>query len=116
MQIFIIFQISFAAQVDKSANENMELKSAIKELEEKHQTVESEFKEKEMRFTAMKSQFDSKAEKMKATLNELRNENQSLSDRIRNLEEDKKYVETVEKIHLKENKHFKIDDIFMILK
>ncbi|XP_065056789.1 nucleoprotein TPR-like isoform X2 [Rhopilema esculentum] len=78
------------AQVDKSTNENMELKNAIKELEEKHQTVESEFKEKEMRFTAMKSQFDSKAEKMKATLNELKNENQSLSDRIRNLEEDKK--------------------------
>ena len=80
----------FAAQRDKLANENKELKSTIKEKDEKCQTADENLKEKEMRLSVMKSQYDSEFQKLEKDLRELKDANKNLNDRVQELEEEKK--------------------------
>ena len=79
-----------AAQRDKLANENKELKSTIKEQDEKRQTADDNLKEKEMRLNVMKSQYDSEFQKLERDLRELKDANRNLNDRVQEMEEEKK--------------------------
>ena len=79
-----------AAQRDKLANENKELKSTIKEKDEMCQTADENLKEKEMRLNVMKSQYDSEFQKLEKDLRELKDANKNLNDRVQEMEEEKK--------------------------
>eukprot|EP00794_Sanderia_malayensis_P010976 gene10976-12139_t len=81
------------AQKDKLSNETADLKKQLKDEEDSRKSSEDSLKEKEMRLNILKSQYDTTMEKMQAELNRLKEENKALSDRLQELEEEKRLAD-----------------------